>query len=273
MPLARLFGERLLASAGRYVQTKDALAGASAVGVYFSASWCPPCRGFTPQLIDSYTRALEVKNFRCVLVSWDRDEASFDQYFTSMPWFALPYADDKRREDLNQHFGVKSIPTLAVVSPDGTTITTEARNAVVRDPDGQDYPWKPPLVRDLAHGDVGRLNECPSVVYLCEHESPENQHVAFETLASVAQEALLAGNQGKTYEYFLGSGGPLCSRIREVCKLPDDGKRRLIMLDIPDQGGFYCGPEIGEALPIDAVKKFLADYESGSLERSQLLPP
>ena len=29
-----------------------------AVGIYFSAHWCPPCRGFTPKLAESY---LEMK--------------------------------------------------------------------------------------------------------------------------------------------------------------------------------------------------------------------
>lgn len=38
---------------------------------YFSASWCPPCRGFTPQLIEFYDKYAKDKNFEVVLIPWD----------------------------------------------------------------------------------------------------------------------------------------------------------------------------------------------------------
>ena len=66
------------------------------LGLYFSAHWCPPCRGFTPQLAKWYTElksgALADK-FDIVFISSDRDEDSFDEYFDSMPWLALPYQE------------------------------------------------------------------------------------------------------------------------------------------------------------------------------------
>merc|ERR1719369_1391760 len=107
MALVKLLGESLL-SGGQHtisVATKDALKGASAVGLYFSASWCPPCRGFTPQLVDSFNGALSQKGFRCVLISRDRDQGSFSSYFASMPWLALPYEDSDRNEALGSRFG------------------------------------------------------------------------------------------------------------------------------------------------------------------------
>ena len=32
----------------------SSLAGTEVVGLYFSAHWCPPCRGFTPELAKIY---------------------------------------------------------------------------------------------------------------------------------------------------------------------------------------------------------------------------
>jgi len=45
-----LLGGTLLKKGCEEVNTADALKGKRAVGLYFSAHWCPPCRGFTPKL-------------------------------------------------------------------------------------------------------------------------------------------------------------------------------------------------------------------------------
>ena len=51
-----LLGETLVDSAGQAHPTARALAGKEAVLLYFSASWCPPCKHFSPQLIATYKR-------------------------------------------------------------------------------------------------------------------------------------------------------------------------------------------------------------------------
>merc|ERR1711971_670032 len=43
---------------------------------------------------------------------------------------------------------------------------------------------------------------------------------------------------------------------------------RLMLLDIPDNGGWYAGPE--GAITAATVEKFVADYTGKSLERKQL---
>ena len=67
-------------------------------GIYFSAHWCPPCRGFTPVLAEYYTtlRAAD-KKFQVVFVSSDRDEASAKDYYSSMPWLMVPFADRAKK--------------------------------------------------------------------------------------------------------------------------------------------------------------------------------
>ena len=58
----------LLSSKGSRVSARDALKG-KYVGVYFSASWCPPCKRFTPKLVEAYTNHLKGKNLEIVFVS------------------------------------------------------------------------------------------------------------------------------------------------------------------------------------------------------------
>ena len=62
------------------------------VGFYFSAHWCPPCRGFTPKLAELYLEAQDQsRSFEIVFVSCDHDEATFDEYRAEMPWPAVPW--------------------------------------------------------------------------------------------------------------------------------------------------------------------------------------
>jgi len=75
MAFAKLFGDTLLTKAGEK-PTEEVLAGKTAVGVYFSAHWCPPCRGFTPQLAQMYTDAFSAKGMEIVFVSGDKDAAA-----------------------------------------------------------------------------------------------------------------------------------------------------------------------------------------------------
>merc|ERR1712003_240218 len=93
------------------------------IGLYFSAHWCPPCRGFTPKLAEWYTAGLKDK-MEIIFVSSDRDEASFNDYFKEMPWLALPYDKREAKEALSEACGVQGIPSFAVINPDGAIITT-----------------------------------------------------------------------------------------------------------------------------------------------------
>eukprot|EP00438_Fugacium_kawagutii_P030401 Skav230844 [mRNA] locus=scaffold3471:169667:173653:+ [translate_table: standard] len=65
------------------------------VALYFSAHWCPPCRGFTPQL----AAALAGDRFpqiKVVFCSSDRSEGDFQSYYAEMPWLALPFGSPQK---------------------------------------------------------------------------------------------------------------------------------------------------------------------------------
>eukprot|EP00438_Fugacium_kawagutii_P014419 Skav236074 [mRNA] locus=scaffold2211:222601:223026:- [translate_table: standard] len=121
---------------GAELQTKDGvkatsevLKGKKAILVYFSAHWCPPCRGFTPILAKAYNEYAE-KDIEVVFVSSDRDQAGFDEYYGEMPWASVPYSDRKKKEELAEKFGVKGIPMLVVLKPDGTVVSENGRGEV-----------------------------------------------------------------------------------------------------------------------------------------------
>jgi thiol-disulfide isomerase/thioredoxin len=52
------------------------------IGLYFSASWCPPCKTFTPLLTEFYNTAKKTcpDEFEIIFVSSDRTQEEFDGY-------------------------------------------------------------------------------------------------------------------------------------------------------------------------------------------------
>ncbi|KAK9748537.1 hypothetical protein RND81_02G064900 [Saponaria officinalis] len=110
------------------------------VGLYFSAQWCLPCARFTPKLISIYhkikqnivttqSNPADNEEFEIVFVSSDRDKTSFDSYFETMPWLALPFGDPTIKE-LAKHFDVRVIPSLVILGRDGKTLTKQGRNMI-----------------------------------------------------------------------------------------------------------------------------------------------
>ncbi|XP_059460542.1 probable nucleoredoxin 2 isoform X2 [Corylus avellana] len=105
------------------------------VGLYFSAQWCHPCATFAPKLMSIYQKINQMlvekgdEGFEVVFVSSDRDQDSFDSYFDTMPWLALPFGDPTVK-DLAKHFDVNAIPCLVILGPDGKTVTRQGRNLI-----------------------------------------------------------------------------------------------------------------------------------------------
>lgn len=144
-----LLGEKLSGKSGD-VQTASICGEGKTVGLYFSAHWCPPCRGFTPKLAEFYKNHHQDKNFEIVFVSSDKNETEFSEYYKDMPWLALPYADRTKKDHLSQKFKVSGIPTLVFLDgKDGKEITKEGRGMLLDDPKGDNFPWKPKGVREI----------------------------------------------------------------------------------------------------------------------------
>merc|ERR1712054_640894 len=88
MPLSELFGPTLKTKEGDK-PTDEVLAGKKHVLVYFSAHWCPPCRGYTPDLSKAYADSAKKDETAVVFISSDQDQASFDEYYGEMSFFAV----------------------------------------------------------------------------------------------------------------------------------------------------------------------------------------
>ena len=82
------------------MSTSEVLEGKKIIMIYFSAHWCPPCRGFTPQLAAKYKATAAEQQIEVVFVSSDRDQASFMEYYGTMPWLAIPQGDKRKAKKI-----------------------------------------------------------------------------------------------------------------------------------------------------------------------------
>ncbi len=130
----------LISADGAEVDRDTAIKG-KLVGLYFSAHWCPPCRSFTPQLVEFRNR--HAGEFEVVFVSFDRSLEDQLKYMKSagMAWPAIAMDNDAGKS-LAEKFEVRGIPSLVVLGPDGKPLTLEGRNDIARDAEGALAKWK-----------------------------------------------------------------------------------------------------------------------------------
>lgn len=83
-----------------------------------------------------------------VYVSNDRSASDFTEYFGTMPWLAIPFADEAARAIAGR--GVRGIPTLHLYGPDGEMITKDGTQEVMQDPRAANFPYKPKTMLDIA---------------------------------------------------------------------------------------------------------------------------
>jgi len=265
--------EFLSGSEGETVEI-DALRGeGKVIGLYFSAHWCPPCKAFTPRLVETYnTLKAAGKQLEIIFVSSDRDAQSFAEYFSTMPWLAIPQGD-KRVSQLKKAFDVEGIPTLVLIDGEtGSTITADARSAVDNDPEGASFPWPPKPVNAL-HETASGINETTALCVLMEGCATAVQNAVLAAITPLAEasiaEAKAGGGDELLFFYASERGGGPVDQIRKLTKLGEVAAQpQLLLLDIPDEGGYYTAPPA--EVTAESVKAFLADFRAGKLERKQL---
>lgn len=113
------------------------------VALYFSAHWCPPCRAFTPSLV-KFRDANAAEGFEIVFVSLDSSDGEKETYIKEMDmkWLSIPGASSPEAQALAQRFQVQGIPSLIVLSPDGTVVTENGREDVMTSPETALSKWK-----------------------------------------------------------------------------------------------------------------------------------
>jgi len=155
---ADLFPKTMIDKNGKDVDRDTAL-GNKIVGIYFSASWCPPCNTFSPLLVNFRNKHSD--EFEVVFASADNSKAEMLQYMIDKKMdFPAVECNTSGASALYSKYNITGIPSLVIVSPsDGTTITTGGRGDVTNKPGTAMEEWKsqvewkdPPTISSFTGG-------------------------------------------------------------------------------------------------------------------------
>jgi nucleoredoxin len=105
------------------------LAGVKFYAIYFSASWCGPCRNFTPGFVDAYRELRKnYPEFEAVFVSNDRSAADMLAYMRGdkMAWAAVRFDAVGGLDEINRYAG-NGIPCLVLVDANGKVLSDSFR--------------------------------------------------------------------------------------------------------------------------------------------------
>ena len=126
-PVATQIKNDLVSLQGKKLHRFDdaPLAGAKYFAVYYSASWCGPCKAFTPKLVEFYNRIKPANpNFELILVSRDYSEPEMEAYMRTdkMPWPALNFRKAAAKHSLTEYAG-PGIPCLVLLDEKGKVLS------------------------------------------------------------------------------------------------------------------------------------------------------
>jgi len=133
--MGKRLADRLVQVQGNQVKTlpPNQQKNAKYYAFYRSAEWCPPCRAFTPQLVELSNRKLkENPDVELVFMSSDRSAQAMDNYLKGyrMPWPAIRYSDRAQFSDVKERSG-RGIPGMILYDSQGNVIA-QGRSRVMQ---------------------------------------------------------------------------------------------------------------------------------------------
>jgi len=225
--------------------------------LYFSAHWCPPCRSFTPKLVKAYTnlKTNVDSKFELLFVSADNSQDEFDEYFQDMNFGAVPYQDENARSALTKGLAIRGYPTLLMLSAtndsgERTLINPNIRGIIETSEYISEFPYFPKHYGDLNHT-PSDINEHRCIIVFHESGDDEEHEGVIDAIK------LASARSQNVHMYWAIHASEVTKSVRAAVKLPQiSGNATMILLDIPDDGGYYLYQEESDVTE-DVIVEFL----------------
>ena len=93
----------------------------------FWATWCGPCMGEVPHVVETYQKFHD-KGFEIIGISFDQDKAALERVTKEKGMTWPQYFDGKVwKNDFGVKYGIGGIPTMWLIDKEGRVATTDGR--------------------------------------------------------------------------------------------------------------------------------------------------
>jgi len=234
-------------------------------GIYFSAHWCPPCRGFTPKLAEKYEQ-LQKEGFTIIFASWDQDSDAFNGYYAEMPWAAFPFESKDALGKSDAFPRPNGIPSLYLFNK-GELYETGGRGAIMT----REFPYKPEPYYDVEQS-IDGINEKACVLLMMPNKDEEERKVHAECLLEHGSEQLALKSKREVYHFTVTEfgGNKIGDQIQKFTTVKDD---KMVILWF--NKGFYQEYDL-PTKPEDvteAVNSYLGAVNGDTSVLKKLAPP
>lgn len=121
----KFFGNDLFDAEGKKVPVNKAVK-KKYLGIYGSASWCGPCKLFTPRLIQFYEKNKNKLDIVLIGYHWTKEDVSSYMKKYKMPWAGTYRTENV--EEFIQKYKIEGIPDFRLFNSEGELLISNGYN-------------------------------------------------------------------------------------------------------------------------------------------------
>lgn len=177
--------------------------------------------------------------FELLFVSADESQDEFDGYFKDMNFGAIPFADEAKFA-LTKRLQVRGYPTLLMLSIERELINPNIRGIIENGDYISDFPYLPKPYGDLNHT-PSDINDHRCIIVFHEGGDDEEQEDVVDAIKAASAQ------YPDLIMYWATTVSQVTQSVRGALTLGAITPNPiLILLDIPDNGGYYVCENKGE---------------------------